>query len=524
MWHVDNEYACHVTECFCDASTLAFRNWLKQRYGSLDRLNYVWGTAFWGQGYGAWEEIHPPRKAPAFVNPTQQLDWARFNSDSWIACFNEQKAILRKLTPDIPVTTNFMGFHKPVDYFHFASQEDVVSQDSYPDTYETDWAAKSGMICDLVRSVGARRPWILMEQAASQVNWRQRNVNKRPGVMRLCSLQAVARGADGIMFFQWRQSKAGAEKHHSGMIPHGGTETRVWREVKALGNELPKLKPLVASQVKAEVAILMDWENWWALELDGKPSNDLKLIPQLYSYYQPLFDRNITVDFAQPESDLSRYKLVISPNLYLVNDNAAKNIQRYVEDGGTLLMSFFSGIVDENEHIRLGGYPAPFRDMLGLVVEEYAPYSETQANAIRTRDGKEFRCTFWSDVIHLKNAASLATFEQDYYTGGPAITHNTFGQGNAFYVGTLPDPMGMEWLIDYVCKSADIQPIAVNAPVGVELLQRVGETSAFVFALNHSNERVKVTFEGEGCNLLTQTDVNGSVELEPSDVAVIQMK
>jgi beta-galactosidase len=215
---------------------------------------------------------------------------------------------------------------------------------------------------------------------------------------------------------------------------------------------------------------------------------------------------------------------VIAPNLYLVNDSAAKNIQRYVEDGGTLLMSFFSGIVDENEHIRLGGYPAPFLDLLGLVVEEYAPYPEAQANAIRTRDGKEFRCTFWSDVIHLKNAASLATFEQDYYAGGPAITHNTFGQGNAFYVGTLPDPNGMEWLIDYVCKSADIQPIAVNAPVGVELLQRVGETSAFVFALNHSNERVKVTFEGEGCNLLTQTDVNGSVELEPSDVAVIQMK
>jgi len=524
MWHVDNEYACHVTECFCDASTSAFRDWLKGRYGSLDILNHAWGTAFWSQIYGEWDEIHPPRKAPAFVNPTQQLDWARFNSDSWIACFNEQKAILRNLTPDIPITTNFMGFHKPVDYFNFASQEDVVSQDSYPDTYETDWAVKTGMICDLIRSVGARRPWILMEQAASQVNWRQRNVNKRPGIMRLCSLQAVARGADGIMFFQWRQSKAGAEKHHSGMVPHGGTETRVWREVKALGNELPKLKPILASQVKAEVAILMDWENWWALELDSKPSNDLKLVPQLYSYYRPLFDRNITVDFAHPESDLSRYKLVIAPNLYLVNDNAAKNIHRYVENGGTLLMSFFSGIVDENEHIRLGGYPAPFREMLGLVVEEYAPYSETQSNTISTKDGKQFRCTFWSDVIHLKNAESLANFEQDYYAGGPAITHNRFGQGNAFYASTLPDPSGMEWLLEHVCTSADITPVVVNAPAGVELLQRRDETSSFLFALNHSNESVQVTFEGQGCNLLTDIDVDGSVELAPSDVAVIQMK
>ena len=192
------------------------------------------------------------------------------------------------------------------------------------------------------------------------------------------------------MFFQWRQSKAGAEKHHSGMVPHGGTDTRVWREVKALGNELPKLDSVLTSQVKADVAILMDWNNWWALELDSKPSSDLKLIPQLYQYYKPLFDRNITVDFAHPESDLSKYKLVIAPNLYLVNDASAKNINQYVQNGGNLLMSFFSGIVNENEHIRLGGYPAPFREMLGLVVEEFAPYSETQTNSIRTSDGKQF--------------------------------------------------------------------------------------------------------------------------------------
>jgi len=269
---------------------------------------------------------------------------------------------------------------------------------------------------------------------------------------------------------------------------------------------------------------LMDWENWWALELDSKPSNDLKLLPQIYSYYKPLFDRNITVDFAHPESDLSRYKIVIAPNLYLVNDHAAQNINQYVENGGTLLMSFFSGIVDENEHIRLGGYPAPFREMLGLVVEEYAPYPEAQSNSIRTKDGKQFECTFWSDVIHLNNAESLANFEQDYYAGRAAITHNTFGRGKAFYVGTLPDQSGLEWLIEYVCKSADIQPLAVNTPAGVELLQRVGEKSSFLFVLNHSNERVNVPITGQGCNLLTTTDVNGSIELEPSDVAVIQMK
>ena len=523
MWHVDNEYGCHVGECYCDNSTAAFRAWLKERYVTLDRLNFAWGTAFWSQIYGDWDEIQPPRRSPAHANPTQRLDWSRFSSDSWLACFEEQKAVLKAITPHIPVTTNFMGFHKGVDYFKFARHEDVVSQDSYPDTYEPDWMAKAGIVCDLIRSVGARQPWILMEQAASQVNWRQRNAIKRPGVMRLGSYQALARGADGIMFFQWRQSRAGAEKHHSGMIPHGGTDTRVWREVKALGNELTKLDSVLSSQVDSQVAILMDWENWWALELDSKPSSDLKLFPQLYSYYKPLFDRNITIDFAHPESDLSRYKLVIAPNLYLVNDNSAKNINQFVENGGTLLMSFFSGIVDENEHIRLGGYPAPFREMLGLIVEEYAPYSETQSNTFCTNDGKEFASTFWSDVIHLKNAKALANFEQDYYAGNPAITHNTFGKGHAFYVGTVLENNGMEWLIEHVCKTAGVQPVSVNVPAGVEILRRVNGNSSFLFVLNHSSEKVNVPIETQGLDLLTGIEMNGSVELEPSGVAVIQM-
>ncbi|HJS20990.1 MAG TPA: beta-galactosidase [Anaerolineales bacterium] len=524
MWHVDNEYGGHVGECFCDISAAAFRAWLMERYVTLDKLNFVWGTAFWSQIYSDWDEILPPRRSPAHVNPAQQLDWARFSSDSWLVCFEEQKAALKAITPHIPVTTNFMGFHKGVDYFKFAAHEDVVSQDSYPDTYDSDWAARAGIICDLVRSVGARQPWILMEQAASQVNWRQRNAVKRPGVMRLGSYQAIARGADGVMFFQWRQSRAGSEKHHSGMVPHAGTDSRVWREVKSLGEELHKLDEILSSQVKAEVAILMDWENWWALELSDKPSNDLRLLPQLTTYYTPLFKRNITVDFAHPESDLSGYKLVLVPNLYLVNDRSATNINRYVENGGTLVMGFFSGIVDENEHIHSGGYPAPFRDMLGCTVEEYVPYSETQLNMFCTIDGKQFQCSFWSDVIRLKSSQAVATYEQDYYAGSAAITRNRFGNGTAFYVGTIPDPNGMDWLLDHVCRTANVQPVAANAPAGVELLQRTKETSTWLFGLNYSSEKVTIPFEGSGQELLTGRQINGSIEIEPAGVAIVKLE
>lgn len=523
MWHVDNEYANSVTECFCDNSALAFRKWLNKKYDSPDKLNDTWGTSFWSQHYNDWDEIHPPRKAPAVVNPSQQLDWARFNSDSWIACFERQKAILREWTPNIPVATNFMGFHKPVDYWDFASREDVVANDNYPDTSEPEWMVYAGMICDLMRSLGNRRPWILMEQSTSHVNWRQRNPTKRPGMMRLCSYQAIARGADGVMFFQWRASKAGSEKHHSGMVPHIGTDSRVWREVKSLGNELPKLEPILSSEVKADVAILLDWESWWALELDGKPSNDLRLMPQVMAYYAPLFKRNITVDFAHPEANLSRYKLVIAPNLYLVKDRAAENINHYVENGGNLVMSFFSGIVDENEQIRLGGYPAPFREMLGLVVEESAAYAETQVNSIRTTDGKIFKCSLWSDIIHLKNANTIAAYEDDYYAGDPAITHNRFGKGSAYYVGTVPDKDGMDWLIEHVTGSAGIQPVSADVPDGIELLHRINGKSSWLFVLNHSNENKIIPLEVNGYNLLTGEKANNSIMLEPTGVAVIQM-
>jgi len=242
------------------------------------------------------------------------------------------------------------------------------------------------------------------------------------------------------------------------------------------------------------------------------------------SYYVPLYQRNITVDFAHPESELSNYKLVIAPNLYLVKDPAIENVTRYVENGGNLIMSFFSGIVDGNEHILLGGYPAPFREILGLVVEEFVPYSDAQSNTMRTTDGARFQCTFWSDIIHLKGAVALAEFERDYYAGSPAITSNKYGKGTAYYVGTVPDAGSMEWLLELACETAGIQPVSANAPGGVELLYRTTGSSLFLFALNHSAEKVTVSFEGPGQDLLTGTQVDGSIQLEPTGVAIVQLK
>jgi beta-galactosidase len=522
LWHIDNEYACHFSECFCETSVAAFRHWLQVRYGTLEDLNMAWGTAFWSQIYYDWQEIQAPRRTPAFINPSQKLDWERFCSDSWLACFEDQKAILRRITPSLPVTTNFMSFHRPLDYWKFAASEDIVAFDCYPDTSQPDWMVDSGMGYDLMRSIGKGRPWLLMEQAPTHVNWRQRNATKRPGVMRLESYQAMARGADGIMFFQWRASLAGAEKFHSAMLPHVGTDSRVWREVTALGAELKQLDGVLSSQVQAETAILFDWENWWALERDAKVSNDLRLLPQIKAIYAELFRRNINVDFAHPGSDLSRYRLVIAPNLYMVGDRSAKNIEEYAAQGGTILMTFFSGIVDGNDHVRPGRLPVPFCDLLGLWIEEFVAYGEAQGNVVEIADGRNYPCELWSDIIHPTGAEVVGSYREDYFAGYPAITRHRFGKGTSYYLGTSLAQAGLTWLLDQVCKDAGVKP-ALNTTAGVEVTSRSDGTHTWLFTLNHTGEEAHIPLPREGFDLISGNKVESLLKLEPHGVAILQL-
>jgi beta-galactosidase len=522
MWHVNNEYGCHVAECYCDASAEHFREWLRTRYGDLDALNEAWGTAFWSQRYGEWREIPPPRSAPTFANPTQQLDFRRFSSDALLGLYEMEKEILQEATPDIPITTNFMGFFKPVDYWKWAPREDFVSDDSYPDPSDPEAHIGAAMSRDLMRSLGGGAPWVLMEQTTVRVNWRKRNVPKRPGEMRLWSYGAVARGAEGIMFFQWRQSKAGAEKFHSAMVPHGPTEnSRSWREVSRLGAELGRLDELLGARGEAETAILLDWESWWALELDSRPSTAVRMREGLYSFYKPLYEAKIPVDFAHPGSDLSSYRLVIAPNLYLVTDDSVDNILQYVSDGGTLLMSFFSGIVDGRDHIRLGGYPAPFRELLGLRIEDFVPMATGEANRLDTTDGESYGCDMWADLIHLEGAEPQASYTEDFYADTPAVTRNVFGEGAAYYLGTRPEELYTKSLLQRVYEEAGVKPTA-DVPPGVDAVRRKTEDASFLFLLNHNKEAVEVRVPNPGQDLLTGTEHDSQLIVDPLGVAILQ--
>lgn len=523
-WHINNEYACHLHECHNEASTLAFRAWLRRRYRTLEALNAAWGSAFWSQLYRDWDEIFTPRRAPYHSNPTQWLDFRRFTSDAFLECYRLEAAILRELTPAVPLTTNFMAFHRPLDHQEWAREVDFTAWDSYPDPLDEresrHWAAVGH---DLTRSLKPDRPWVLMEQATSAVNWRPYNRPKRPGLMRLHSLQAVARGADGVLFFQWRASRAGAEKFHSALVSHvPPDESRIFAEVEQLGAELARLAPVAGTLPPPRpIALVFDWENWWACDLESKPGR-LDLIAWVRRLHRWFYERNYAVDFVSPGADLSSYRLVVAPMLYLLRQDNAARLGAYVRGGGTLLTTFFTGIVDEHEQIVLGGYGAWLRPVLGLWVEEWCPYPPGQGNCFRLgAGGAMHRCQTWCDLLHPEGADVLATYTEDFFAGRPAFTRHAFGSGRAYHLGTEPDDAGLTAILDDVCLAAGVQPV-LTAPPEVEVMERVADDRRFLFLLNHGSRSVVVPLAAHrGTDLLTGRPAAETLTLEPLGVAVI---
>ena len=525
LWHIGNEYGCHVAACYCDVSAASFRDWLRARYGDVETLNDAWSTAFWSQHYASFDEVQPPRTAPTFPNPAQQLDYARFSSDELLDCFRAEKEVLRRRTPDVPVTTNFVPFFEPpgksLDLFAWGPQLDVVSYDSYPNPHDPEAAVRAALGYDTMRGLRDGEPWLLLEQAPSAVNWRPVNGPKPPGVMSLWSWQAVAHGADAVMFFQWRESRGGAEKFHSAMVPHGGEDTRVFREVRELGQSLAAAPALVGSiPRRADVAIVLDWSNWWAFELDSHPCSTERLIDVLHAHYAPLYDAGVACDIVPPTADLSAYRLVVVPNLYLVDQAAAANIAAYVEGGGTLLMSCFSGIVDGSDRIHLGGYPAPFRQLLGLRVEEFWPLAE--GDSVRLVGDLTGDAATWSEDIRLEGADVVASFATGELAGGPAVTQHEFGRGTAYYVGTRPDPSTMRRLLDRARLTAEVDPVLPELPE--QVYARVRETPggvAYTILLNHGPTEVSVPLPSPMRDALIDGPPSDAVRLAPRGVAVL---
>ncbi|TWD84711.1 beta-galactosidase [Kribbella amoyensis] len=517
LWHVDNELGCHVPLDYSDSAAAAFRGWLERRYGTIEKLNRAWGTAFWSQRYDAFDEVLPPRQAPTYVNPTQQLDFARFSSDELLRHYRALRDVLRELCPRIPTTTNLMmnSRTKAMDYFSWSADLDVVANDHYLIAADPEAQIELAFSADLSRGVAGGAPWMLMEHSTSAVNWQPRNRAKGPGEMLRNSLSHVGRGADAVMFFQWRQSLAGAEKYHSGMLPHAGTDTDVWRNTVELGRVLRELAPVRGSVVESKVALLFDYQAWWGIELDSHPT-ELDYTAEALRWYRPFWRRNVSVDVVAPSTDLTGYDVVVVPALYLVTDEAAARITAAAQAGATVLVSYFSGIVDEHDHVRPGGYPGAFRDLLGVTTEEFCPLGEGEVQSLDDGGAGDL----WSEKTHLRGATAVRTWSSGPVAGGPAVTRNVTGDGAAWYVGTRLDEDGTQRIVDAVLAETDVAPVVRDLPAGVEALRRQAEDgSSFLFLLNHGTEEVKVGATGK--ELLSATNCAGLVSVPAHGVAVV---
>jgi len=519
MWHVHNEYGCHNQPCYCEVSAAAFRIWLGKKYDSIDTLNEAWGTAFWSQHYDRFEDITPPRQSGTFINPTQVLDFARFSSDELLACYDAEAEILRSHST-LPVTTNFMGFQmgldKPIDYWNWSKHLDVISNDHYLLAEDERNFQDLAMTSDFVRGLSYGAPWILMEHSTSAVNWQPRNIAKAPGELLRNSLQHIARGADAALFFQWRAAKAGSEKFHSAMVPHAGVDSKIWREVVELGTMLRSISEVVGSTVShTDIAIIHDTDARWASELDAHPSADLNLMAQTRLWHDALYRLGYTTDFRRSVDDLSGYRVVVVPMQYLMTDAGARNLRAYANAGGTVIITYFSGIVDEDDHVRLGGYPGAFVELTGVRVEEFYPLrAGTVVGLSRFGSGR-----FFSELGRVEKAEVLAEYTTGPTTGSPALTRNRVGHGSAYYVGTSLNGPGIAEFLTEVLADIALSP-AHPSSGDIEVVQRSDGTRTWVFAINHSDTDAVV--QVNGLNLLTGMPTRGQLTVVAGGVAVVR--
>ncbi|WP_199614275.1 beta-galactosidase [Paenibacillus alkalitolerans] len=535
LWHVNNEYG---VRCYCGNCEMTFREWLKKRYGSLEKVNEAWYTRFWGHTLYDWEDIVLPSglsegldksdsDKTAFQGAT--LDYYRFASESLLNCYLTEYNAIKEVIPDAIVTTNFQGngTYKPLDYFKWAKHMDIAALDMYPPNDAS--ASYTALRYDLMRGMKDGAPFMLMESTPGVLNWKSVNPLKRPGAMRLQSYQAVARGAETVMFFQLRRSSGAYEKFHGAVIDHAGHEnTRVFRECAELGNELRNLEgALPGSRMNSRVAILFDWENWWAVEFNGGPTTRLKYLDQVQKYYDAFYENHIQTDIVSVDSDLNQYEIIIAPLLYMVKPGVAGKLENFVENGGTLIVTFFSGVANENDQVVLGGYPGELRKLLGIWVEEIDALFPNQKNvAVIKREtenlGKSYECGLVCEIVHPEGAEVIAEFGSDFYVGSPSLTRHRFGKGEAWYTGSDPEPVFLQTWVAHLCECKGISPL-LHVPPGVEVTQRIKEGTRYTFLLNHTGYAQKVDIgEQPRHDLLNDTFVSGVLEIPPAGVMILR--
>lgn len=525
-WHINNEYG---GECYCENCEKAFRVWLRKKYKTIGALNKAWNLEFWGHSVYEWDEVVAPNALSEGIGYEKtafagiSIDYRRFMSDSILDNFVMERDVVREYDQETPITTNLMGTYKGLDYFKWAKEMDIVSWDNYP-AYDTPWSM-TAMGHDLMRGL-KDAPFMLMEQTPSQQNWQAYNSLKRPGQMRAQSYQTMAHGADTIQFFQLRRSVGACEKFHGAVIGHVGTDnTRVFREVQQLGQELEKLGASTLGAVnEAEVGIIFDWDNYWALEYTSGPSIDLTYVKHIHQYYEYFYDNNIPVNMIPVDAEFGKYKVVVAPVLYMVKEGMKEALEAFVRDGGVLILTYMSGIVDQSDNVHLGGYPGPLRDMAGVWVEEIDALAPEQSNKVVFEDGTSCSCRLACDLMHLESAKPLGHYGGDFYANTPAVTKNAFGKGVTYYIGTSMENPGRDKVLAMACADVDVKPV-LEGGNGLEIVTRKADDTTFYFVMNFKDEPLPIpaSLTGE-TDILTDKKILEGEMLNKYEVRLVAVK
>lgn len=530
-WHISNEYG---GECHCELCQEAFRSWLKRQYGTLDALNLAWWTSFWSHTYTDWQQIESPAPHGERNLHGMNLDWRRFVTEQTVAFCKHEIDAVKWANPGLPVTTNMYTL-ETLDYRKFAPVLDVISWDAYPDWHiaqdNVKVASSFAFLHDMFRSM-LRKPFVLMESTPSMTNWQAVCKLKKPGMHRLSSLQAVAHGADSVQYFQWRKSRGSTEKFHGAVVDHAGHEfTRVFRDVAELGGTLASLSELTGSATPAETAILFDWENRWAVKDAKGPRNaGLHYEETVQDHHRAFWQQGIPVDVIGSEDDFAPYKLIVAPMLYLCREETGRKLESFVERGGTLVVTYWSGIVDEHDLCHLGGFPGPLRKTLGIWAEEIDALHDYDLNGVSLLDGNplglsgRYESRQLCELIHLEGAEALGCYTGDFYAERPALTVNSLEQGKAYYVATrLGDDFLLPFYRTVAAQAGVVRVLDSELPAGVTAQLRTDGSSDFIFLMNFSDKAAEVALDGRSyVDLETNEALETAIPLPVDGIRVLK--
>ena len=522
MWHISNEYG---GDCHCDLCQENFRAWLKNKYETLDKLNHAWWGPFWSHTITDWSQIESPSSIGENMVHGLTLDWKRFVTDQTIDFYQHEIIPLRELSPSIPITTNFMADthdlipFQSLNYSEFAKHVDIVSWDCYP-AWHNDWeetkdlATKVGFINDLYRSL-KQQPFLIMECTPSGVNWHDVNKVKRPGMHLLSSLQFIAHGSDSVLYFQWRKSRGSSEKFHGAVVDHDNSENnRVFKEVSAVGEALEKIKEVKDTNKNASIAILYDWESNWALNDAQGFAKATKQYPQtLQTHYKSFWEKGVSVDVVTPTQNLEKYELVIAPMLYLTSEETIAKLKKYVENGGTLVSSYITGLVDDTDLAYLDGWHSDLQNIFGIDVKETDTLYPKDRNILNYKD-KQYEIKDYCSIFENKKANVLGTYGDDFYQNNPAVVVNNYGSGKAYYLGARTEQAFLDDFYEELMESLDLpESKVITHEQGVSVQVRESDNHRYYFVMNFTEEIQTVELKQSFYDLLSEQNKDGAVEL-----------